>query len=56
MTSSDSDFLITVNGFDRYFAENMTLLGEFLAHPKADEKKMKLLLDEEKVTVQSWPS
>lgn len=56
VTSSDSDFLITVHGFDRYFAENMTLLGEFLAHPKADEKKMKLLLDEEKVTVQSWPS
>lgn len=55
-TSSDSDFLIAIYGFDRHFEETLTLVRDFLSHLKADDKKLQLLVDEEKMKTRSWTS
>lgn len=56
ISSTDLEFTILVHGFERYFVETLTLVKAFLSHLKPDDKKMQLLLDEERIAVHSWAS
>ena len=51
--TTDNDFRILLNGFDSHLTETLTLLGHFLRHAKPDDKKMRQLIDEEKVVEKS---
>lgn len=42
-------FILKVTGFDSHFDETMELVGNFIKHVKADDKKLKQVVDEEKV-------
>jgi predicted Zn-dependent peptidase len=42
-------FLIKISGFDENFSETITLVSSFLQNVKPEDKKMKQLVDEEKV-------
>ena len=48
--ATDTDFRILLNGFDSHLTETLSLLGDFIRHVKPDEKKLRQLIDEEKVT------
>lgn len=50
---TDNDFRILLNGFDSHLMETLMLLGDFMRHAKPDEKKLRQLIDEEKVTEKS---
>ena len=50
---TDTDFRIMLNGFDSHLTETLTLLGDFMRHAKPDEKKLRQLIDEEKVVEKS---
>ncbi len=50
---TDNDFRILLNGFDSHLMETLTLLGDFMRHAKPDEKKLRQLIDEEKVAEKS---
>lgn len=51
--STDSEFLVVVNGFDGHFTQTMALVGDFLRHAKPDDKKLRQIVDEAKVTEKS---
>ncbi|MDR0538074.1 MAG: insulinase family protein [Tannerellaceae bacterium] len=42
-------FLIKITGFDENFSETIALVSSFMQHAKPEEKKLKLLADEEKL-------
>lgn len=44
-----NSFTLKVTGFDSCFDETMALVGHFIEHVKADDKKLKQVVDEEKV-------
>lgn len=50
---TDTDFRIMLNGFDSHLTATLTLLGDFMRHAKPDEKKLRQLVDEEKVVEKS---
>ena len=50
---TDSDFLLVVNGFDSCFERTMEQVGRFLRDVKADNKKLRQIVDEAKVTEKS---
>lgn len=50
---SDSEFMVTVNGFDDNFAATLELVSDFLCHAKPDDKKLRQIVDEAKVTEKS---
>lgn len=50
---TDTDFRIMLNGFDSHLTETLTLLGDFMRYAKPDEKKLRQLIDEEKVVEKS---
>ena len=41
------------NGFDGHFTQTMALVGDFLRHAKPDDKKLRQIVDEAKVTEKS---
>lgn len=45
----DQIFSVKITGFDRYFKETMVLTGDFFRHVKADNKKMRQVMDNAKV-------
>ncbi|MDH6358325.1 M16 family metallopeptidase [Parabacteroides sp. PF5-9] len=47
--TNDTDFVVKITGFDSHFSETMKLIGTFLRTPKADDKKMRQVIDEAKV-------
>lgn len=47
--ATDMDFLVKVAGFDSHFKETLELVTEFLTHPRADNRKIKQVIDETKV-------
>ncbi|WP_280752036.1 MULTISPECIES: M16 family metallopeptidase [unclassified Parabacteroides] len=47
--ATDHDFIVKVTGFDDHFKETVTMVSEFLTSPKADEKKIKQVIDEAKI-------
>lgn len=52
--STDTEFLMVVNGFDGHFTQTMALVGDFLRHAKPDNKKLRKIVDEEKVLEKSF--
>lgn len=50
----ENNFVVKVTGFDINFVETMALVGNFLYHVKADDKKLNQVLDEEKVMRKSF--
>lgn len=48
--AKDNFLLISMTGFDQYFAQSMELLGDFLSHPLEEPKKMVKLRDNMKVS------
>jgi hypothetical protein len=46
---SENRFSIKINGFEANFSKTVALVSSFMQHAKAENKKMKQLVDEEKV-------
>ena len=51
--ATETTFNVVMNGFDSKFVEAMRLLGDFLRNVKADNKKLRQVVDEAKVTEKS---
>lgn len=51
--STDTSFMMVVNGFDTHFSQTLELVGEFMRSAKPDDKKLRQIVDEEKVTEKS---
>jgi predicted Zn-dependent peptidase len=51
---SDNYFVIKISGFDAGFDETLALVSSFMQHAKAENKKMKQLVDEEKVVKKTF--
>ncbi|MDR2970202.1 MAG: insulinase family protein [Tannerellaceae bacterium] len=47
--ATDMDFHVKIAGFDNHFKETLDLVIEFLTLPRADNKKIKQVIDEAKV-------
>ncbi|MDR2915265.1 MAG: insulinase family protein [Tannerella sp.] len=47
--SDPNHFIISISGFDKYFEDTISTLGEFLQYVKDDRKKLKTLIDDAKV-------
>ena len=47
--ANDHFFIINFSGFDKYFEETISAVGEFMQHVKVDKRKIKTLVDEAKV-------
>lgn len=43
------NFFVRISGFDKNFGETLVLCSDFLRHAKADDSKLKQVLDEDKV-------
>lgn len=48
--TDDNNFIIRVTGFDNHFNETLALTADFIEHVKADDKKMRQMVDDAKVT------
>jgi len=47
--TDDQYFIINISGFDKYFEETINAVGDFLQHVKVDRRKLKTLIDDDKV-------
>ena len=47
-------FHIKVSGFDNYMQQTLTLIRDFMLHVKPDDKKIKQLIDEAKITQKAF--
>ncbi|MDL2244901.1 insulinase family protein [Parabacteroides sp. OttesenSCG-928-J18] len=47
--ATDQEFIVKITGFDDHFKETVAMVSEFLTSPKADEKKIKQVIDEAKI-------
>ena len=47
-------FIMKVTGFDNHIDETMKLVGDFICHAKADDKKLRQIVDEAKVTEKAF--
>lgn len=47
-------FTMKVTGFDNHIDETMELVGDFIRHAKADDKKMRQIVDDAKVTEKAF--
>lgn len=52
--ANDKQFIIRITGFDNHFKETMKLAGDFIRHAKADEKQMRQVVNEAKVTEKAF--
>ena len=47
-------FILNISGFDKYFEESISTVSEFLLHAKADRRKLKTLIDEDKLAKKAF--
>ncbi|MDR3261415.1 MAG: insulinase family protein [Tannerella sp.] len=47
-------FTLKISGFDKAFGETLALICDFLVHVKVDDKKLKTLVDDAKVTEKAF--
>lgn len=47
-------FVMKVTGFDNHIDETMELVGDFIRHAKADDKKLRQIVDDAKVSVKAF--
>ena len=52
--SNDQRFFIRVSGFDKFFEETISAVGDFLQHVKYDRKKFKTLVDDARVSEKAF--
>lgn len=52
-TTSDQ-FVLKVTGFDEHFNETLKLVSDFMRHAKAEDKKLKSVIDEAKVAEKTF--
>lgn len=45
-----------VTGFDNHIDETMELVGDFIRHAKADDKKLRQIVDDAKVSEKAFSS
>ena len=50
----DHCFYVKVSGFDRAFGETIAAVSDFLSHVKAENKKLKTLIDDAKLTQKAF--
>lgn len=48
--ASDTDFTVEVSGFDSHLEQTLRLVGDFLRHAQEEDKKMRQVVEEVKVT------
>lgn len=53
-TAEPNSFVVEVTGFDKYYGETLSLVGDFLTNVRADENKMKLIRSGEKMSDKSF--
>ncbi|MGM9759595.1 MAG: M16 family metallopeptidase [Parabacteroides sp.] len=51
---TDTDFTVEVTGFDRQLADTLPLIGEFLCQANAEQKKMRQVIEDAKVTEKAF--
>ncbi len=49
ISSNDNDFVLTIQGFDKNLDSTLMLIGKFLAEVKSDPKKLKKIIQEERI-------
>ena len=47
-------FVMKVTGFDNHIDETMELVGDFIRHAKADDKKLRQIVDDDKVSEKAF--
>ncbi|MDR2118748.1 MAG: insulinase family protein [Tannerellaceae bacterium] len=52
--ATDNRFTVKVSGFDTNFNQTLALVSSFMQHAKAENKKMKQIVDEEKVVKKTF--
>jgi predicted Zn-dependent peptidase len=48
--TEDQRFTISISGFDKFFEETVSAVGDFLQHVKYDRRKLKTLVDDARVS------
>lgn len=48
--ANDKQFVIRITGFDNHFKETVLLAGDFITHVKADDKQIRQVVNDAKVT------
>ena len=50
----DQRFIVNISGFDKFFEETINAVGDFLQHAKADRQKLKMLVDDAKMSKKAF--
>lgn len=52
--ATDTHFYVRITGFDNHFDETLRLVGDFLRHAKADEKQIRQVVNDARVTEKAF--
>ena len=52
--ATDKQFFMRITGFDKYFKETVQLAGDFIRHVKADDKQIRQVINDAKVTEKAF--
>lgn len=52
--ASDKQFVVRITGFDNHFKETVQLAGDFISHVKADDKQIRQVINDAKVTEKAF--
>lgn len=54
MDAQENNFILRITGFDNHFNETLALITDFLRHVKADNKKLRQVVDDAKVSKKAF--
>ena len=52
--ATDKQFFMRISGFDKHFKETVQLAGDFIRHVKADDKQIRQVINDAKVTEKAF--
>lgn len=52
--ANDKQFIVRVTGFDNHFEETVKLAGDFITHVKADDKQIRQVINDAKITEKAF--
>lgn len=52
--ANDKQFVVRITGFDNHFKETVQLAGDFIMHVKADDKQIRQVINDAKVTEKAF--
>ena len=52
--ATDKQFFMRITGFDKHFKETVQLAGDFIRHVKADDKQIRQVINDAKVTEKAF--